>query len=102
MKRTLLAVGVVGLLVACSTVETKNEFTLAPGENRTFSFTGRPATRVTVDVTSGKVEVLFKVWDKGVLKTLRTTSVSGETPIEEVVVTATTQATGCVRVAEQR
>ena len=102
MKRALLAFGTLIGLASCSSVETKNEFTLAPGEARTFSFTGRPAKRVTVDVTSGKVEVVFKVWDKGVLKTLRTTSVSSDMPIEEVVVTATTQATGCMRVAEDR
>ncbi|MBI2901340.1 MAG: hypothetical protein HYY17_14240 [Planctomycetes bacterium] len=99
MRKILTVAGVLALLAACShTQSTRSGFDLGPGESLTFSFAGQPVSEVNVQVTAGKVAVVIRYREKGVVKTANTTSLSRENAIEEVVVTGSTKASGYLEI----
>lgn len=93
MRRLAAAAGLL-VLAACSTITSQNGFEVQPGEIRNFSFKGQPVSKVRVDVQVGRVEVVIKAWEKGVLKEMHRTSWSEKNSIEEVEIRGVTPARG--------
>ena len=98
MRKTLVFLGAAVVFASCNSAETKSGFDVNAGESRTFSFAGQPVNQVNVRVTTGKVSVVIKYRDKGVLKTSATTSMSRDNAIEEVIVTGSTAASGWLEI----